>query len=154
MGPDMLRADGSDQRQRHRDKSGNPSTPGAVRQARPRPLGHPVTALRGSLGGRFHRDRLSPIWHAGSVTFGVSFWRNTATKRGGTAPSRPILYRERAEQLRLKAASLAPLAKAELLILAERYERLAEEMEPWGRDYLAAEAQGPFADKKEGDREA
>jgi hypothetical protein len=53
-------------------------------------------------------------------------------------PSASLLYRERAAELR--EAAEASATKTELLLLAERYERLAFELEAWGRDYLAAEA--------------
>jgi hypothetical protein len=55
-------------------------------------------------------------------------------------PSRAIHYRERAAELRQTVAGLAPhLPRTELLLLAEQYDRLADDIENWGREFLAAE---------------
>jgi hypothetical protein len=51
-----------------------------------------------------------------------------------------MVYRERAAELRETVAALAPhLPHTELLLLAEQYERLADDIENWGREFVVAE---------------
>jgi hypothetical protein len=55
-------------------------------------------------------------------------------------PSRSLFYRERADALRRQAAGLPDFLQPEFLDLAERYDRLADGIDTWGQEHLAAEA--------------